>query len=286
MTRNEAILYIQGKTHLQPKQKEALIRKLFTHHCYFGHILSWIKVLNDFSSEEFHKLPYAERFGMIHTLGRILVERKSNVLFMELSEIFFENHLSFLELIIKRSRMESCRKIRALMIELFLGFSRNPAPGSTLEDYLPGLHHDDELICLKVLNFLFRNYGRKTLFLILKEIPEIEPPPSLLFHRTLNHFLCLQPEMDWAKALKEMLETLETRGPGGKKKIWPLYEETISSIERHQILSMNPAEKGFQTDTNKTPERIKAGSTLEHQENLTGFRLERFEKIGSKSEWR
>jgi hypothetical protein len=182
--------------------------------------------------------------------------------------------------------METSYKIKALLIELLLGFYKDLLTGSSIEDYLPGLHHHEELIRLKVLHFLFRNYRSKDLLLILREIPKIKPPLSPLFHRTLNHFLYLHPELDWTEPLKKMVESLKTKTQNEPENLWFLYKGAINSIERHQILSIGLAKEKPYVVTGQVAKEIKAEEPLEEQKESTGFRLERFGKIGSTHEWR
>jgi hypothetical protein len=223
---------------------------------------------------------------IIQTLAKAIVDRKSINLFQELSKVFFENPSCLFELILKRSRMDKSLKLQAMMIELLIGLFKDPLTGSSPEDYLPGLHHHEELIRLKVLHFLFRNFKGKGLLPVLKEIPKIKPSPSPLFHRTLNHFLYLHSELDWTEPLKKMLESLKTEAQNEQENLWFLYEGAINSIERHRILSMGLSEEKPCVDTCQPPKEIKAEVHLENQKELTGFRLERFEKIGSTHEWR
>lgn len=272
MNRREAIRYIHEETVISPEQRISLTQMLFKHLNNFDSLCSWIKCLTAFASEAYHGLRSFERMEVVRTLIRGVEEKISNETFGKLVEIFFGQASYFLKAVLIRLQKEEECQVRALMAQLLLHFSNYPIEGSSLEDYLPGIHHRDELFRCKILHFLYKHYGGEALSAILQEVIKIVPPPSLFFSMTLNHYLRLHPEMKWEE---EIQRTIWSRNnffgnQNEKDRILVLVQQMQHSILRHDFLSLI-----------HTCEQPELQISHESEGNLTSRRLERFEKIDS-----
>lgn len=207
----------------------------------------WLKSLNLFISDSFQELPVSQKREIIQNLIRAAEKRRTNQTFMDLIGIFFGKTnelpsasktfpLPFLESILKRSRQESCVEISAFLIELLLVCCDRPVEGSSVEDYLPGLQHKDDLIRCKVLNFLYQFFKEEALIKILGELLRAHSSPSILFCVTLSHFLRLHPNNPWTEFLTK--GDLDLRNWDKKDARWLFFHEFTGSMSRHQFLSL------------------------------------------------
>jgi hypothetical protein len=213
--------------------------------------------------------------------------RRGNPIFISLLEIFFRESYAgssmhkdlpppFLAHVLKKSRQDNKIEIRALWIELLLVCCSHPLDGSTVEDYLPGLHHEEDLAQCRVLNFLYNFFKEKALPAVLSEVLKTDRPPSLGFSGTLGHFLSLHPKIHWAEALS--LESLNVRKWEKKDARWLLLHQVLGSISRDQFLAIQ-----------QTENLRDAGGTqlnLIPRKKYPGLRKERLEAIVSESKWR
>jgi len=270
MNRREIIQYIRQKTVLSEEQKTSLINMLYNHSNNFGSLCRWIKNLNIFSSEAFQELFSFERMEVVNTLIRGAEERIWKGSFEELVKIFFGKPSEFSKAILSQLRKEKESQIKALFVQLLCHFNIRPVENSSLWDYVSGLHHPDELIRCKVLHFLYKHYGGKSLSPILKEVIRVVPPPSLFFSMALNHYLRLNPEvMEDETIRRSILPSLHFSGGQTEKgRMVTFFQQMRYPISRHDFLSL--------IHTQEEP-RISNVSN----ENLTKLRLERFEKIDS-----
>ena len=272
MNRREMIRYVREETVISEQQKLFLIQMLYKHSNNFDSLCSWIKSLNVLASETYQELLNFERIEVVRTLIRGAEARTSNDTLARLVDIFFGEAQNFPEVVLIRLQKEKECQVRALMSQLLLHFYNYPIEGSSLEDYLPGLHHTNELFRCKTLLFLYKHYGGEALPLILQEAIKIIPPPSLIFYMTLNHFLRLHPEMKWDEEIKKEIwsKINVSRDQIAKDRIEVLFGQMQDSIPRHEFLSLlhSCKQPGLQ---------ISRGSIREPENGS----LERFKKINS-----
>ncbi len=274
--------YINEEPELTPKQKKSLI--LFTHKNLnrYSSILEWVRGLNWFRMESFVQRPSAERGEIIRTFVTSMGDPTSSRLFSCLPEILFGSFYLFLGLVLERSRKERCRQAKALMVELLVRSCEGPVEGSLMEDYIPGLHHTDELIRCRTCHFLYKHYGERALVPMISEIFKIECPVSLLLCKTISHFLQLHPEMSWMEQVKKIkgAEGIMAQNRDGNDSRELLLQEMQHSLSRHQFLVLD------KVGDNRQRERIQLhqeSSGNAAQKSSIGLRLERFEKITSSS---
>lgn len=272
MNRREIIQYIRQKTVIPEEQKISLIHMLYKHSNLFGLLCRLIKSLNIFASEAYQELSGFERMEVVKALIKGIEERISNDTFGKLMEIFFGEDSTFPRVVLLRLQKEKECRGRALMIELLLHFYNFPTEGSSLEDYLSGLHHQDELFRCKVLHFLYKHYGGEALPQILQEVTKITPSPSLFFYMTLNHYLRLHPEIKWEENLQKTIWSRINffRNQMAKDGMEVLFEQMQQSILRHEFLSLIH-------DCEQPSLKI----SQESERDPTRFKLERLEKIVS-----
>ena len=239
MNCREIIRYIREETVIREEQKISLIHMLYKHSNNLDSLFRWIRSLNIFASETYQELLSFERVGAVKALIWCAEERLSNDTFVKLVEIFFGGVLLFPKAVLSKLQKETEYPVKALMIQLLL-FSDCPIEGSRLEDYLPGLHHRDDLFRCKILLFLYKHYSGEALPFILQEAIKINPPPSVFFYMTLNHYLRLHPEMKWDKEIKKTIwsKISDSRNQIEKDGMRILFEQIKHSIPRHEFLAL------------------------------------------------
>lgn len=289
MIPKDVIDYIEKKIPLDDGKKEPLIRFFLRNWDRPLSLFDFMKSLNEFQSGEVRSLPIPQKKEMIQSLIQGVEKSKGNKVFAEIIQLLFpENEideassppvpLSLTRIVFKQLREERNNRVRAFWVELLLHLYRNPLPGSRMEDYLHGLHHPDELFRCKTLYFLYENYNGKILLGVLKEIPGIKPPPTLLFCKTLRHYLSLHPELNWIQELKSLVDDQEVLqqnwDPHDPR--WILFEESRESLKRHQFLSIQiQGEQPFLGGSEKPFE----DHNLKSYRSAPGIRFERLEKI-------
>jgi len=272
MNRREIIRYIREETVISEEQKISLIQILYKHSNNFDSLCSWIKSLNMFISETYQELPSFERAEVVKTLIRGVEEKISNDTFGKIMEIFFGKTPHFSEVVLIKLQKERECQVKALMTQFLIHFSNYPIEGSSLEDYLSGLHHRDELFRCKILHFLYKHYGGEALPLILQEAIKIISPPSLFFYMTLNHYLRLHPEIKWDEDIQKTIWSRInfSRNQIEKDGIEVLFQQMQHSILRHEFLSLI-----------HICEQPKLQISNESDREPAGGGLERFKKINS-----
>ena len=272
MNRREIIRYIREETVISEEQKISLIQILYKHSNNFDSLCSWIKSLNMFISETYQELLSFERVEVVKALIRGVEEKISNDTFGNLVEIFFGKTPHFSEVVLSKLQKEKEFRVKALMTQLLIHFSNYSIEGSSLEDYLSGLHHRDELFRCKILHFLYKHYGGETLPLILQEAIKIISPPSLFFYMTLNHYLRLHPEIKWDEDIQKTIWSRInfSRNQIEKDGIEVLFQQMQHSILRYEYLSLI-----------HTCEQPKLQISHESEREAPSGGLERFEKINS-----
>ena len=281
MTHSKMMKYIKEELQLRQEQKQSLILLAGKNSDKYSSLMNWMWALNSFKREGFSDRSLFEKRESVRTLMNSLNNPRSCRIFFELSEILFGSFSIFLELILSRARKENHSQTRALMVELLFRFRESPLAGSLPEDYLPGLHHEDELIRCKTALFLYKHYGRTALPLMVSEVFRINHPLSLLFCKTICHFVQLHPEISWAEDLEKL-----KRSDGAATQTWAitdarqvLLKEMEGSLSRDQFLMLNPPAEESQDQV--FPESLAPSVTLTSKKDSIGVRLERFEKITS-----
>ena len=270
MNRREIIRYIREETVISEEQKISLIHMLYKHSNNFDSLCRYIKGLNMVASEAYQKLLSFERVEVVKTLIRAAEERISKDTFGKLVEIFFGRASHFPRVALIRLQKEKECQVKALMTQLLLHFFNYPIEGSSLEDYLSGLHHQDEIFRCKILHFLYKHYGGKALPTILQEVIKITPSPSLFFYMTLSHYLKLHPEIKWDEDTQKTIWSRInfSRNQIAKDGIEVLFEQMQQSILRHEFLSLiHTCEQPKLKISDKSDEELSIGS------------IERFNKI-------
>jgi len=272
MNRREIIRYIREETVISEEQKISLIQMLYKHSNNFDSLWGWIKSLNMFISETYQELLSFERVEVVKTLIRGVEERISNDTFGKLAEIFFGKASYFPKVVLSKLQKEKECQVRALITQLLIHFSHYPIEGSSLEDYLSGLHHRDELFRCKILHFLYKHYGGEALPTILQEVIKITLTPSLFFYMTLNHYLRLHPEMKWDEDIQKKIWSRinVSRNQNEKDRILVLFQQMQYTIHRHEFLSLI-----------HTCEQPRLRISHKSGRDLTRLKLERLEKIVS-----
>jgi len=273
--------YIQGETGLSCGKQMLLKRALQKN---AGNLLSLSRFINDlntFREDLFEDLPSPKKSEIIISLLEAMEKMKFNSAFREIIEIIFGEEgkegksptnfpQSFSALILGKSRLADNFMISPLLVELTLTGSNIPVQGSSLFDYMPGLHHKDDLIRCKTLNFLYHHFEDSALPPILQEVLKMNPPPSILFCGTLGHFFCRHPNISWAKGLKR--EDLSLDNWDRKDGRWLFLKTLLDSCSRIQFLSLITGEKRREDDRQKKLE-------LKRRKETFGLRLERFKAI-------
>ncbi len=240
MNRRAILQSIRKERALSEEQKISLTRLLYKHSNHFDSLCRQIKSLTLFASETYHGLLGFERMECVKTLIRGIEAKISNDTFLKLVEIFFGKVLNFSKTILIGLKKENEKDIKALMVQLLLHFHHSPVEGSSLSDYLSGLHHPDELFRCKILHFLHKHYGGEALSAILQEAIKIAPPPSLFFSMTLNHYLRLHPEI---MQDEEIRRTVLSRNHFSgnqmeKERLLILLQQVRYPVYRHEFLSL------------------------------------------------
>lgn len=217
-----------------------MINLLYKHSNNFGSLCGWVKSLNIFASGAVQELLVFEREEAVKILVRFIEEKRSSETFGKLVEIFFGNSLRFSEAILSHLQKEKECRIKALLIQLLLHFDKHPMEGSSLEDYIPGLHHRDEVFRCKVLHFLYKHYGEEALSPILQEVVKIDPPPSLFFSMTVNHYLRSHPEITRDEEIRSaILPGIDFSGNQMEKdRMLVLFQQMQFPILRHDFLTL------------------------------------------------
>jgi hypothetical protein len=279
--------YIREGTGLSDERKSFLLQLVTKHRNHLLSFFMWLKSLNLFACEAFDILSSLNRAEVIKTLIGGVENRRKHLSFVSLIEIFFgESYFissefkdfpwPFMARILEKSRQDEKKEVRALWVELMLVCRGHPLAGSSVEDYLPGLYHEEDLVRLRVLNFLYSFFKEKSLPLVLSEVLRSDRPPSLFFSGTLGHFLSLHPNIQWAEALQ--LKSLNAGSWEKKDARWLLLHQLLGSISRHQFLAIHQTENsrdGGAEQLNLIP-----------REKFPGLRKERLEAIASESKWR
>ena len=241
VTYTKIMKYIEEEPQLSQQQKQSLILLACKNSNKYSSLMRWICALNLFQTEDFIERSLFEKEQLVRTLIRSLNDQKSYRIFSELSEILFTSFSSFLELILDRSRKENNPQARALMVELLLRFCETPLRGSFPEDYIPGLHHKDELIRCKTCHFLYKHYGGRALSPMISEVFKINHPLSILFCKTICHFVQLHPEISWVDEVEKIKSSNEMMGQPwhGTDGRQVLLQEMQGSLSRHRFLILN-----------------------------------------------
>ena len=270
MNRLDIEKFIHQEVRLGGEKKKQLTRILLK---YSNHLLSlfrFINDMNDFIHDSFENLSSDRKFEIVFNFLEARQMKKYNPAIGEIIEVFFASFPAFLNLILQKSRKEENVAIRVYLVELMLSSSDVPIKDSTFFDYLPGLHHKEDLNRCQTLNFLYHNFGEKVLPDILREVFKMNPPPSVLFSGTLGHFFCRHPHIPWADGLKK--EDFNMNKWGRKDGRWLFLQEMKDSINRIQFLSLILGE-----DHREGKKRNMA--ECKPRKQAVGFRLERFNVI-------
>jgi len=240
MNRREIIQYIRQKSVVSEEQKISLINMLYNHSNNFGSLCGWIKSLNVLASKTFRELLSFERIEVVKMLIQGAEESISKDTFGRLVEIFFGRESILSGAILNQLQKEKEYRVKALLVQLLFHFCNRPIEGSSVGDYLAGLHNRDEIFRCKILHFLYAYYGGEALPLILKEATNIIPPPSLFFCMTLNHYLRLHPEIKWDEDIQKTIwsKMNSSRNEITKNGIDALFGQMQNSICRHEFLSL------------------------------------------------
>ena len=281
MTHSKMMKYIKEELQLSQEQKQSLILLAGKNSDKYSFLMNWIWTLNSFKWEDFSERSLFEKRESVRTLMNSLNNPRSCRIFFELSEILFGSFSIFLELILARARKENHPQTRALIVELFFRFCETPLNGSLLEDYIPGLHHEDELIRCKTALFLYKHYGRTAISPTVSEVFRINHPLSLLFCKTICHFVQLHPEISWAEELEKLKGS-----DGGATQTWHatdarqvLLKEMEASLSRDRFLMLHPPTEESQDQVSQG--FPKPAALVISKKDPIGVRLERFEKITS-----
>jgi len=268
MNRREMIQHIRQETALSEEKKSILIRMVYNHSNNFSSLCRWIKNLDVIASGSFLGFFSFARMEVVKTLIKGTEDRVRKETFDKLVEIFFETSWRFSQVVLSLIRNEKERQIKAHLVQLLLHLSHDPAEGSTWWDYVPGIHHKDEVIRCKVLHFLYKHFGAKALPAILQEVIRVVPPPSLFFLMALNHYLRLHPEVMEDETIRGAILPRPhlSKGQTERSRILALFQQMRYPIQRHDFLLLI-----------RTQEELDI-SSIPH-ENPTRLRLERFDKI-------
>jgi hypothetical protein len=287
LTRLEVERYIREEIGLSDERKAFLCQLVNKHGNHLLSIFTWLKNLNLLVSNSFDSLSPSARIEIIQMLIRGAGNRRGNPLFISLLEIFFRQSYAgssgskdfpspFLVQILKKSRQDDRIEGRPFWAELFLVCCSHPLDGSTVEDYLPGLHHEEDLVRCRVLNFLYNFFKEKSLPAVLSEVIRTDRPPSLFFSGTLGHLLSLHPHIHWAENLN--LDSLDAGRWEKKDARWLLLHQLLGSIRRHQFLAIHQTEISWYGGAQQL--------NLISRKRYPGLRKERLDAITSESKWR
>ncbi|MDH4220684.1 MAG: hypothetical protein OEW23_18145, partial [Candidatus Aminicenantes bacterium] len=230
-------------------------------------LFQFIKDLDAFIQDSFETLSSTRKFEIVFNFLEAKQMKKYNPAIGEIIDVFFGSFPSFLSLILQKSRQEENVAIRIYLIEFMLDGSKVPIHDSTFFDYLPGLHHKEDLNRCQALNFLYHNFGEKVLPAILREVFKMNPPPSVLFCGTLGHFFCRHPHIPWADMLKK--EDFNLDKWDRKDGRWLFLHAMKNSISRIQFLSLILGEDHRDGEKGKTVE-------FKPRKPAVGFRTDRF----------
>jgi hypothetical protein len=270
MNRLDIENFIREEVRLGEEKKKQLNRILLKYSSNLLSLFRFIKDLNDFIQDSFENLSSDRKFEIVFNFLEARQMKKYNPAIGEIIEVFFGSFPSFLNLILQKGRKEENVAIRVYVVELLLSCSDVPIKDSTFLDYLPGLHHKEDLNRCQTLNFLYHNFGEKVLPDILREVFKMNPPASALFSGTLGHFLGRHPHVPWADGLKK--EDFNMDKWGRKDGRWLFLQEMKDSINRIQFLSLILGENHREGEKRKLAE-------FKPRNPAVGFRFDRFEVI-------
>jgi hypothetical protein len=281
MTHSRIMKYIKEELRLSQEQKQSLVLLAGKNSDKYSSLMNWIWALNSFKTEGFVERCLFEKRDFVQTLTESRNNPRSYNILLEVSEILFGSFAAFLELVLARSRKESHPQARAFMVEFLLRLCEAPLVGSLPEDYIPGLHHKDELIRCKTALFLYKHYGRTALRPMISEVFKINYPLSLLFCKTICHFVQLHPEISWAEEVEKLKgsdgATAQTWSTSDARNL--LFREMQGSLSRDRFLILNPpSEESHRQAPSEFP---KLSTIAASKKDSIGVRLERFEKITS-----
>jgi len=265
--------FIREEVRLGEEKKKQLNRILIQYSNKLLSLFQFIKDLDAFIQDSFENLSSARKFEIVFNFLEARQMKKYNPALGEIIDIFFGSFPSFLSLILEKSRKEENVAIRIYLIEFMLDCSKVPINDSTFFDYLPGLHHKEDLNRCQALNFLYHNFGEKVLPAILREVFKMNPPPSVLFSGTLGHFFCRHPHIPWADMLKK--EDFNLDKWGRKDGRWLFLQEIKNSINRIQFLSLILGEDHREG-------RKRGMAEFKPRKQVDGFCFDRFEAIEDK----
>ena len=262
--------FIREEVRLGEEKKKQLNRILMKYSHNLLSLFQFIKDLDAFIQDSFENLSSTGKFEIVFNFLEARQMKKYNPAIGEIIDVFFGSFPSFLNLILQKSRKEENVAIRIYLIEFMLDCSKVPIKDSTFFDYLPGLHHKEDLNRCQTLNFLYHNFGEKVLPDILREVFKMNPPPSVLFSGTLGHFFCRHPHIPWADGLKK--EDFNLDKWDRKDGRWLFLEEMKNSINRIQFLSLILGEDHREGERRKLAE-------FKPRKQAVGFRFDRFKAI-------
>ena len=260
--------YIQGDLDIGAEKSMRLKQTLQKYPGYLLSLSEFANKLDAFRRPTFEDLRSPKKSELITELLEALEKKKFNPAFGEILEILFGEEgkegqntgdcpASFLNLILNKGRLPENSLISPLIVELMLACSNVPLQGSSIIDYIPGLHQESDLFRCKILNFLYQNFGEEVLPKMIHEVLKMTPPPSVLFCGTLEQFFCRHPNVRWAKMLKT--DDLNLNNWDRKEGRWLFLKEMMNSCSRIQFLSLitdgdhpkNQGENRFKLKTNK-----------------------------------
>ena len=270
MNRLDIENFVREEVRLGEEKKKQLNRILIKYSNNLLSLFRFIKDLDAFNQDSFGNLSSTRKFEIVFNFLEAKQMKKYNPAIGEIIEVFFGSFPSFLSLILQKSRKEENVAIRIYLIEFMLDCSKVPIKDSTFFDYLPGLHHKEDLNRCQTLNFLYLNFGEKVLPPILREVFKMNPPPSVLFSGTLGHFFCRHPHIPWADGLKK--EDFNLDKWDRKDGRWLFLQEMKNSINRIQFLSLIFKEDHLEGEKRGMAE-------FKPRKQGIGFRFDRFEVI-------
>ena len=270
MNRLDIENFIREEVRLGEESKKQLNRILIQYSNKLLSLFQFIKDLDAFIQDSFENLSSTRKFEIVFNFLEARQMKKYNPAIGEIIDVFFGSFPSFLSQILQKSRKEENVAIRIYLIELLLSCSDVPIKDSTFLDYLPGLHHKDDLNRCQTLNFLYQNFGEKVLPDILREVFKMNPPPSVLFSGTLGHFFCRHPHIPWADGLKKEDFNLDKWDRIDGR--WLFLQEMKDSLNRIQFLSLILGEDHRNGEKRKLVE-------LKPRKQAVGFRFDRFQAI-------
>jgi hypothetical protein len=197
----EVLRFIEEDTELDREKKTDLINLIQTSSIHPGYSIQWVKACKLFFSPEFSQKNLNEKVETVRLFARGLKKNQHRTAFLEVVRIFLRiscrsrkgiDLQPFTQSVLEKIKSEPDPQLQGQLVEVLLNC---PHDSPQLQDYLPGLHHPEETVSFRIIEFINQRFGITGMIALLKEISRLERPPSLFFWVNLRPLLNQYPEI-------------------------------------------------------------------------------------------